>query len=227
MCLELSETGVAELFSAFAKAQAEMGDVVKGAANDGFKRDGKATRYADLASVVEAIRPALNKHSIAIVQAPAFDGERVSIETRLVHAAGGWMRSTLHLKPSKVDPQGVGSAITYGRRYALLSIAGVAPEDDDGNAASGEGTGGQRFDRQQERREEPADAADVRACFLEIDEEDGPAGLQAWGKANAERIGKLTPNGQSAVRGHFASKLSALKPKTDAATPFDDERVAA
>ena len=221
MCLELSETGVAELFAAFAKAQAEMGDVVKGAANDGFKRDGKATRYADLASVVEAIRPALNRNSIAIVQAPAFDGERVSIETRLVHAAGGWMRSTLHLKPSKVDPQGVGSAITYGRRYALLSVAGVAPEDDDGNAASGDGQGGQRFDRG------PApDADDVRACFLEIDKADGLKALEAWAEANKSRLDKLTEAGRKAVRGHYGAALVRFRPKSEAGTPFD-ERAAA
>ena len=119
--LILSPEGVTELFAAYAKAQDGMGDVVKAAENDGFRRNGKATRYADLAAVIEAVRPALNKNGLAVIQAPAFDGERVTIETWITHAAGGWMRSTLHLRPTKADPQGVGSAITYGRRYALLA----------------------------------------------------------------------------------------------------------
>lgn len=136
MNLELSEIGVVELFAAFAKAQADMGDVVKGAENEAFKRNGKASKYADLSAVIEAVRPALNKHGLSVIQAPAFDGELLSIETWITHGGGGWMRSMLVLKPAQVNPQGIGSAITYGRRYALLSLAGVAPEDDDGQAAS-------------------------------------------------------------------------------------------
>ena len=140
MCLHLSDTGISELFSAYAKAQADMGEVLKVATNPAFK-----SRYADLAAVVEAVMPALSKHGLALIQAPAFDGETVSVETMITHTAGGFMRSTINLRPTKADPQGVGSAITYARRYALMAMAGVAPEDDDGNGASQPGNGGQRF----------------------------------------------------------------------------------
>jgi hypothetical protein len=63
-------------------------------------------------------------------------GALVNIETMLLHESGEWVRNTLTLRPTKHDPQGVGSAITYGRRYGLQSLCGVAPEDDDGNKAS-------------------------------------------------------------------------------------------
>ena len=140
MSLELSDTGVAELFAAFAKAQASMGDVLKQANNPAFR-----SKYADLASVVEAVTPALNANGLAMIQAPSFDGEVVGVETVIAHTAGGFMRSTFRIRPAKADAHGLGSAVTYARRYALMAVCGVAPEDDDGNAASGDGPGGQRF----------------------------------------------------------------------------------
>jgi hypothetical protein len=122
---------VPALIQALALAQAEMGAVLKDAVNPHFK-----SKYADLATVCDAVIPALNKHGIAVIQAPGMIGQRVTVETILAHKDGAMMRTILELTPTKVDPQGVGSAITYARRYALQSVAGVAPEDDDGNAAS-------------------------------------------------------------------------------------------
>lgn len=118
---------------AFIQAQSNMEAITKENKNDAFK----GSKYADLATVVAAIVPAMNKAGIAVLQSPAFDGEMVTITTTLLHESGATVTSDLRLRPSKSDPQGVGSAITYGRRYSLLAVAGVAPEDDDGNAASG------------------------------------------------------------------------------------------
>jgi hypothetical protein len=120
------------LFPAFLKAQAAMAPLRKEATNPAFK-----SKYADLAAVVEAVLPALNEHGFGLMQPPHSDGALVEVETILLHESGGYIRSVLGLRPSKADPQGVGSAITYARRYALQSISGIAPEDDDGNAASG------------------------------------------------------------------------------------------
>ena len=122
---------LSSFFSAMAMAQSDMGAVLKDAVNPHFK-----SKYADLATVCDAVIPALNKHGIAVIQAPGMNGSRVTVETILAHKDGAMMRTILELTPTKTDPQGVGSAITYGRRYALQSVAGVAPEDDDGNAAS-------------------------------------------------------------------------------------------
>lgn len=120
------------LAKAFVAAQKATESVKRAATNPAFK-----TKYADLAHVVEGVVPALNAAGVGVLQFPTFDGEMVGVTTTLLHESGASVTSTLHLRPSKTDPQGVGSAVTYGRRYALLAMTGAAPEDDDGNAASG------------------------------------------------------------------------------------------
>jgi hypothetical protein len=116
---------------AFITAQRATEAVKKASTNPAFK-----SRYADLAVVVEAVIPALNESGIAVIQSPSFDGDLVSVTTVLLHESGASVTGTLSMRPTKMDPQGVGSAITYARRYALLAMAGAAPEDDDGQAAS-------------------------------------------------------------------------------------------
>lgn len=124
-----------ELATALAAAQAEMGGAVKDSQNPHFK-----SKYADLASVRDAARP-LAKHGIAVIQScrmATVDGGMVAeVETRMVHRSGQWMADTLAVPVSKTDAQGIGSALTYGRRYSLAAFAGIAPEDDDGEAAVG------------------------------------------------------------------------------------------
>lgn len=132
----------ADFAKAFVQAQKGMESVKKASSNPAFK-----SKYADLSEVVEAVVPALNAAGIGVMQFPAFDGETVSITTVFLHESGASVTGTLGLRPSKSDPQGVGSATTYGRRYSLLAMTGTAPEDDDGNAASGP--------RQDYRRDEP------------------------------------------------------------------------
>jgi hypothetical protein len=117
---------------AFVAAQMATEAVKKAATNPAFK-----SKYADLSEVVEAVVPALNKAGIGVMQFPSYDGELVGLTTVLMHESGATVTGTLHLRPSKSDPQGVGSAVTYARRYSLLAMTGAAPEDDDGNSASG------------------------------------------------------------------------------------------
>ncbi len=125
---------VNELATALAKAQGIIKGATKDADNPFFK-----SKYADLASVWEACRSALAANGLSIVQAPrasiAEGAWVIEVETRLLHTSGQWMAESLTLPVGKADAQGVGSAITYARRYALASFVGVAPEDDDGNAA--------------------------------------------------------------------------------------------
>jgi hypothetical protein len=132
--LEFSQPN-ATIAKALVKASAGMDGVRKNAINPAFR-----SKYADLASVAEAVQPALQAAGIAVVQgaSASYDdsGVLVTIETMLLHESGEWVRNTLTLRPTKHDPQGVGSAITYGRRYGLQSLCGVAPEDDDANKAS-------------------------------------------------------------------------------------------
>jgi hypothetical protein len=120
------------LAKALVAAQKATESIKKAATNPAFK-----SKYADLAQVVEGVVPALNAAGVMVLQCPGFDGEMVAVTTTFLHESGASVTSTLHVRPSKTDAQGVGSAITYARRYALLAMAGGAPEDDDGNAASG------------------------------------------------------------------------------------------
>lgn len=120
-----------ELATALAKAQAEMTFAAKDATNPHFK-----SKYADLAAVWDAIRAPLTKHGISVTQFPSYDDALVSVETILLHSSGQWISSVASAPAVKLDPQGVGSAITYLRRYSLAAVAGVAQDDDDGNAAT-------------------------------------------------------------------------------------------
>jgi hypothetical protein len=124
-----------EIAAALAKAQAEMSGAAKSSANPFFK-----SKYADLASVVDACRGALTANQIAVVQSPTTDGPRVSLETWLIHSSGQYLAGTVTAAAKDDSPQAVGSTITYLRRYALQSFAGVAPEDDDAETAQGRGT---------------------------------------------------------------------------------------
>jgi hypothetical protein len=83
------------------------------------------------------MRGPLSKNGLSVIQTTAQAETGVLVETTLAHSSGEWVAGVLHVKPVKDDPQGLGSAITYARRYALSAMVGVAPEDDDGNAASG------------------------------------------------------------------------------------------
>lgn len=123
---------IAALAAALAKAQASMAGAKKDATNPHFR-----SRYADLASVWEACRDALTRNGLSVVQmTEPQDGDSVCVTTRLMHASGEWIEGDLVIPVVKADAQGYGSALTYARRYALAAAVGVAPEDDDGNAAA-------------------------------------------------------------------------------------------
>ncbi len=120
-----------ELFAALAKAQAEVENATKSSSNPHFR-----SKYADLAEVLNTVRPVFARHGIAILQSTEFDGARVSVTTALAHTSGGVVTSTAACVPAKTDAQGIGAATTYLRRYSLAAMAGVAQEDDDGQSAA-------------------------------------------------------------------------------------------
>jgi hypothetical protein len=122
---------IAALAAALAKAQGEMEGAAKANVNPHFK-----SKYADLASVWDACRAPLSKHGLSILQPVRADGPHVTVTTILAHSSGEWIEESLTMTAQQNTPQGVGSAITYGRRYGLAAMVGIAPEDDDGNAAS-------------------------------------------------------------------------------------------
>lgn len=125
-----SET-IGKLAKAIALAQLEVENAVKDTKNEFFK-----SSYADLAAVLNVIRPVFSKHNIAIVQLPSFAAPIASVETMLIHESGEFISNVCSSPVGKQDAQGIGSAITYLRRYSLAAFCGIAQEDDDGNGAS-------------------------------------------------------------------------------------------
>lgn len=135
-----------QVAAALVKAQRQFGSALKTSNNPHFK-----SRYADLATCVDAVLDALNSAGIALVQQTHECADGVIVETVFIHESGETLSAgKLHVPAGKHDPQGYGSALTYARRYSLMAACGIAPEDDDGNAAS-----------QPKRTPAPAPAAEV------------------------------------------------------------------
>lgn len=129
--METSDT-ITKIAPALLKAQRAITFAVKDSKNPAFK-----STYADLSSVIEACKPALNDAGIAFMQMPApSDPGTIALTTRLIHESGEWIESTATCPLQKIDPQGYGSANTYLRRYSLAAAVGLYQDDDDGNAAS-------------------------------------------------------------------------------------------
>lgn len=123
---------IAALAKSLAIAQGQMGGAHKGKANPFFK-----SVYADLSSVVAAIREPLSSNGLSFIQATEpSEKDEIRVITMLMHESGEWLSSTIAIPVSKADAQGYGSAITYAKRYGLQGLLGVPSEDDDGNAAA-------------------------------------------------------------------------------------------
>jgi hypothetical protein len=121
-----------EIAVAMAKAQAAMKPAIKDATNPAFR-----SKYADLASVWEACRNPLTSHGIAVWQDVTMTIDGIAVTTRLVHSSGQWVEFGPLIVPLvKKDAHGVGSATSYGKRYALSAAVGIVSDDDDGNAAA-------------------------------------------------------------------------------------------
>ena len=124
---------ISELAKALVKFNTKVGKISKDAKNPFFKNN-----YATLDNIIDEVRPVLAEFGLSVLQLPSGDGENIQISTLLMHESGEWLESeSLIMKPVKNDPQGLGSAITYARRYALQSFLSLnTGEDDDGNNAS-------------------------------------------------------------------------------------------
>jgi hypothetical protein len=201
--MRTSET-INELATALCKAQAQIEGAKKGKENPHFR-----SKYADLGAVWDACREALTGHGLSVVQSPRTvlleAGLGVEVETRLLHTSGQWMEDTLMVPVGKPDAQGVGSAVTYARRYALAAFVGVSPEDDDGNAASA------RTTAQPEPAKAPAGFADW-FDDLAVVAESGTAALQkAWTDSDPkfrEYASKVKRDQWSAMKAKAAAKAS-------------------
>jgi hypothetical protein len=196
-----------EIASALVKAQKAFGPALKQSNNPHFK-----SRYADLATCVEAVIDALNDNGIALIQQTDLCESGVIVETVFVHETGEtYNAGKLHVPASKHDAQGYGSALTYARRYSLMAACGIAPEDDDGNAATAAPP--QRRVVAQAPAPAKASALDVETItkLAESKGVDVAAVCKAYGVASLTDL--LANQVQEAV-----ARLQAAKPKNPAAT---------
>jgi len=163
-----------EAIAALAKAQSQMKTPHKDATNPHFRN-----RYASLKSCIKAIKPALNTNGFALIQAAGKDEQGHFIQTTFEHTSGGMFTSKFYMEPEKKGMQGLGSAATYAKRYGLLGLAGIEPDedaDDDGNAAD-------------EKTEQAHDDA-VRAERDEVPDRPSDRDLRIWADRMKEAIEK-------------------------------------
>ena len=125
-----SSESIKELATALCAAQSQMGGAVKDSANPFFK-----SSYADLTSVIKAIKQPFADNGLSYTQFPVNDDSGVGVSTRLMHISGQWLEMEYTLPTVKKDPQASGSCISYARRYALQSIAGIPTAEDDAESA--------------------------------------------------------------------------------------------
>lgn len=160
-----------KVYAAFVKAQQCFAPALKSSVNPHFK-----SRYVDLAGCVEAVIDALNANGIGLIQRTFADTSGVTVETVFIHESGESIEcGKLHVPASKNDAQGYGSALTYGRRYSLMAACGIAPEDDDGNAAAKPYTPPapkqRNFAKEKASIENSATLPDLKTAWMALDKE--------------------------------------------------------
>lgn len=197
------------LAKALAAAQAELEDAKKDAVNPHFKN-----KYSSLSSVRAELRRVLPKHGLATPQTTEPHGDSgVCVVTWLVHESGEWLRGKLYVPVGKKDAQGFGSALTYARRYGLVTITGISADDDDGEEAVKAPTNGQAKPETAKATKPGSDAAEKRLA----DAMRAATTTDAFAKAEADVVrsvnaGELTDAARGRlreVRSEMVAKLTS------------------
>lgn len=200
-----SET-LTKIAPALVAALAKIEGAAKTKVNPGFK-----SRYADLETVIDASRDILAAHELTVIQLPgALVGGVLNLETILMHSSGEWISGEMGIALGKTDPQGVGSALTYARRYAQMAALNMPAVDDDGEAAM----------NRQHQVTPPEKQSLFIACKAAIDLCQTKADAERWAKDNTVSMGRIeadNPPVYKAVRAYYADRLKALSPKDVAA----------
>lgn len=184
------------IHAAFVASKREFGPALKSNNNPAFRY-----KYADLGACLEAVDEALLNNGIALIQETSEDDTGVTVETVFIHESGQERRcGKLHVPASKQDPQGYGSALTYARRYSVMAACGIAPEDDDGNAASNKAVSKPATSKAERtvaeailttlRNAAMEGTAKLQAEFAALKEKAEPAMLSAVWKDNRESLKK-------------------------------------
>jgi hypothetical protein len=189
---------MSDAIKALCKAQKEMGAVIKKADNPHLKK-----KYADLGAVMDACFNALHANGFAVMQPGGQDEYGTYVETVFAHESGEIFRSKVYLVIAKNDMQGVGSAWTYARRYGLLGMAGLAPEDDDGEATK----------RPRKDAPTPFDAGAVYDRIkAAIDKQATSAALDGlWAHAQTKAaLAQLSSNVQAELQAQYTDRMGEI-----------------
>ncbi len=231
--MEMSEQ-VDALSKALSKAQGEMGGAVKDSNNPFFK-----SSYADLGSVIAAIKDAFTANGLSYTQFPIRDEAGAGVETILMHESGQWIKSSYTLPLAKFDAQSAGSCLTYARRYALQAIAGIPAVDDDGNQATAAAPQAQpappakptrqpKAQRTPENVQQEATAKNIMVngkeygpliSCNEINNCHDESALNAWKKENITAL-KIIGQNHSDLAGIISAALLARKKSVTEDVPF-------
>ena len=211
---------IGKLAEALAKAQSQFTFALKASTADMGVKGGRR-KYADLQSVIDAIKPQLTAHGLAVVQATMPNAGGISLRTTLMHSSGEWIAGQIDLPIDRMGGiQGMGSALTYARRYALSAMVGIASdEDDDGEASMQAAKQYEKKQIQQVRQQavannpDPATEAQIKAVM---------ACLQARGARNREDylamlgnfLGRTLTSSKELTRTEASDFLEANKPES-------------
>lgn len=195
-----SET-LGNVAAALIAAQAEFAPALKDATNPHFN-----SKFVSLQGVLTAVASALRANGIALVQQTDRDDDGTTVlVTSLIHTSGEWLSAVYPVRPIKSDPQAEGSALTYARRYSLMALVGIAPEDDDGHAAS---QPARNQSRQAAQNQEWASYDDPAMYSVRIDK----AGTVAELEAVAEQIkaGRVREEDRAPLRVAYDGRMGEL-----------------
>lgn len=207
---------IGKLGAALAKAQGAIEGADKNSANEAFRQGSKVSKYSNLSAVWDACRKPLADNGLAVIQLPhTYNGQTVTLTTRLVHESGEWIESSLACHVGKPNAHGVGSVITYLRRYMLASLVGIYQEDDDGNEASIVGQRGEKHNAPVEKV--ALLTPEEQAKIVDLAEKSGselPKIAQFYGKTEIKEIERI----------HFQACVNMLEKKLAKASAKADKQ---
>lgn len=185
-----SSEQINELATALSKAQSDMGGAVKDSANPFFK-----SNYADLTSVIKAIKQPFADNGLSYTQFPINDESGIGVCTRLMHSSGQWLEMGYTLPIIKRDPQSASASVTYARRVAISAMAGIPTADDDAQSAMIRGDDKKKITRGQS------------VIIQDLITETGSDSSKFCKAFKCETVDDL-------LSGHFDRAVAALKAKT-------------
>ena len=222
--MEMQSATVGKIAEALCAAQAELPAAIKNGKNPHLKN-----RYADLNAIYEAARDTLAKHGLAVVQTmQPTDGSRAHVRTTLLHKSGEWIAGELTMPLDRQGgAQGMGSAITYARRYSLSAIIGiVTEEDDDAEAAQGRGKPAQAKVKQVRQEaaasnSDPMSEAQRKKLFATAKEAMGDASREEVLMEISDIVGREIESSNALTRAEAAKVIDALEARLQP-HPIDD-----